>query len=145
MISAQSTLWFRENISWAAGLLEGEGCFTVAPCKSVNGQYTYPYFKIDCTSTDRDVLERLQTIFGGYIYLLKKRPIEYKPAYRWCIQSKEHVYAVCAALYQFMCTRRKEKIKEMMLAFSANKKPMRSMVRDISGRYRINGRFAKST
>lgn len=43
------------DIAWLAGLLEGEGAFV-----SVNGQP-----RITLSSTDRDIVERVATMFGG--------------------------------------------------------------------------------
>ena len=46
-------------LGWAAGFLEGEGCFSNVG----ESEYT-----IDACQVNRDVLDRLQSLFGGKIY-----------------------------------------------------------------------------
>ena len=69
-------LYKETDLAWAAGLIEGEGCFTLHSKK-------HPYFLLDMT--DKDVLEKFQSIFpfvtlrGPYYH--KDRP-QYKPRWR---------------------------------------------------------------
>ena len=98
---------FREDIIWAAGLLEGEGCFTVH-------SKTHPYLLLDMT--DKDVVEKLYSIFpfgnfrGPYIH--HKRP-EHKPRWRFDAFGPS-CYAIMVMVYPFMGNRRQEKIKQLI-------------------------------
>jgi len=118
-LKTNSKFWTRENILWASGLLEGEGCFTLATHKPKNRGRAYLYLRVDATSTDLDVLEKLQNIFGGSLYFLNRD--KGKPIWRWCVQKLEDVYAICVAVYPFMCKRRQSRIRELVDAFKSPK------------------------
>jgi len=93
------------NIAWAAGLIEGEGCFTI--------HSGHPYFLIDMC--DKDVLEKFQKIFpnstfrGPYIDV--KNP-QYKPRYRVDAFGPKCV-EIMEAIYPYMGLRRQLKIEEL--------------------------------
>lgn len=99
------------DIAWAAGLIEGEGCFTV------HSKY-HPYFLLDMC--DLDVLEKFHKIFpesnlrGPYTDI--KRP-DNKPRYRIdafgpkCIE-------IMNAVYPHLCNRRQAKITELYLIYA---------------------------
>lgn len=105
-----STMTFREQVTWAAGLIEGEGCFTL---HSKN----HPYFLLDMC--DKDVLERFKEVFpytnlrGPYFH--KKRP-ENKPRYRVDAFGPK-AYAIMVAVYPFLHSRRKAKIEELLVLY----------------------------
>ena len=112
-----STTWTRENLAWAAGLLEGEGCFHLAKRK---GSETSLIMRIDMKLTDFDVMARLLAILRiGTIYgpFQNKQFPHRKPIWSFEAVRQNEVYAVCAALYPFMGDRRLAKIKLMMEAF----------------------------
>lgn len=102
---------FDTDIAWAAGLIEGEGCFTLH-------SKHHPYFLLDMC--DLDVLEKFNKIFpqsnlrGPYVDA--KRP-DYKNRYRVdafgpkCIE-------IMNAVYPYMGTRRKEKMTELYLIYA---------------------------
>ena len=50
------------DIAWAAGLYEGEGTC----CTSGRGSFT-----VQITQKDTEILEKMQRLFGGYVYLRK--------------------------------------------------------------------------
>lgn len=99
-----------EDIAWAAGLIEGEGCFTVH-------SKHHPYFLLDMC--DLDVLEKFHSVFPNTTlrgpYTDGKRP-DYKPRYRVdafgpkCIEIMDIVYP-------YLCSRRQAKITELRLAY----------------------------
>src|SRR5689334_14280658 len=53
---------------WLAGLLEGEGCF------SLNRPHGYPYPTVSVTMTDKDVIERVANKWGRKVHKRKLRP-----------------------------------------------------------------------
>lgn len=105
-----SALWTRENISWLAGLLEGEGCFQVRNGCSID---------ITLNMTDRDVVERAHSVSGVGYFLGPYLRGDYKPIWRWRVSRGDHVYAICVAVLPFMLARRSAKILEVMSAFVA--------------------------
>ena len=107
-----SELWTRENITWLAGLLEGEGYF------GVNGRR--PTMALGMT--DEDVVRKAARIGGvGHVRGPYRNPssskLNHKPTWHWKVSSGAHVYALCAALYPFMGKRRAARIQEVMDAF----------------------------
>jgi hypothetical protein len=94
------------DIAWAAGLIEGEGCFTVHSKK-------HPYLLLDMC--DKDVIERLHSIFpygnvrGPY---LSKKP-NHKPRWRFDAFGPK-CRRIILDIYPYMCKRRKERINELM-------------------------------
>lgn len=90
-----------ENIAWVAGLFEGEGTFGIQNETSVK--------RINITSTDLDVLEKVQSIFGGKILKSKaKQPSHYKDKYNWVLGIKQSIDFVLLIL-PHLCKRRKER------------------------------------
>lgn len=73
------------DIAWAAGIVEGEGCITLA---TRNGT---PTVRLQVGMTDRDILERLAGIMGcGSVVVQQRRlPEGYKVQYRWVITASK--------------------------------------------------------
>ena len=102
MSAAQN--WSRENLAWAGGLFEGEGCITTR-----NGGIT-----LKIAMTDRDVLERFLSIVGmGKISGPRIfKTAHYKPQWIWYVCGAHHSQALLAALWCFLGERRKTKAAE---------------------------------
>ena len=94
-------------IAWAAGLIEGEGCFTLHSKK-------HPYLLVD--STDKDVIEKLHTVFPfGSVrgpYTNSKRP-QHKPRWRFDAYGPK-CRNIMMSIYPYLCSRRKAKINELL-------------------------------
>ena len=107
------------ELAWAAGLWEGEGCFTNHKARNPTRKdgYTnciiYPCASI--TMTDKDVLDRFVRIIGfgkvngPYFDKRGKR----KPKYQWGVVSKE-AYKLIEMFRPFMLSRRLAKIEEVL-------------------------------
>lgn len=80
---------------WAAGFLEGEGCFTV----------TAGYLRIVAGQNFREPLERLQRVAGGKIYQQK-----YRDFFTWQIGAKAEVDDALQWIYPLMSQRRQDQI-----------------------------------
>ena len=65
--------------AWIAGLFEGEGTFIMSKGKSKG---------ISITSTDLDVLEKIQNYCGGTIYTNKIKNPKWKISYVWVIRTE---------------------------------------------------------
>jgi hypothetical protein len=101
----------REELAWAAGFFDGEGCATL----NVSGPKKYRRASLVVVqSGDHAVslLERFQAaVFGvGAIYVEKPRPGRLQK-YRWQTAKFASVQAVCAALWQFLGPAKRAKIK----------------------------------
>lgn len=97
------------DIAWAAGLLEGEGCFT--------NRTNSPVLRVSCSMTDLDILERLQSIFGGLIHKVGRNTKHFKEHWKdvwvWSISGDLAKEAMTAVL-PYMGKRRSEKINELL-------------------------------
>lgn len=102
------------NIAWAAGVLEGEGCFSIHT-RSRTGKQE---FAIHCEMTDEDVVRRLYNIFlvGSICYRENKRKDgrTRKPSWIWSVQSKVAILSVLKQITPYMGYRRQTKIMEMI-------------------------------
>lgn len=99
-------------IGWAAGLFEGEGCFSMrwSAKKGSNNGKRYPALII--VSTDVDVLEKFQSVVNlGRIYKRNKADkLSKKNLYTWQVGSRKEVVEVIEKLWPFLSNRRKESI-----------------------------------
>jgi hypothetical protein len=82
-----------KDIYWAAGFVEGEGCFLRKHWTTSAGQ------------KQREPLERLQCLFGGALVSTK-----YWNGYLWAVYGKRSI-GVMMTLYPLMSPWRKEKIR----------------------------------
>lgn len=98
--------WTRENIAYAAGLFDGEGCITEVQCS----------MRLTVASTDRDILERFQSAVGcGKISERRNTgPLTRKVQYVWFVTSFEKCQALLAAMWPWLCERRKRRAAEML-------------------------------
>ena len=95
------------DLAWAAGLLEGEGCFTIHSKK-------HPYILVDMC--DKDVIEKLHTIFPfGNVrgpYRHKDRP-DNKDRWRFDAYGPKARHIILH-LFPYMGSRRKQRMQQLM-------------------------------
>jgi hypothetical protein len=103
------------DLAWAAGLFEGEGCFTLN--KGSTGRVTP---RASVTSTDLDVLERFQQTIGFGLLRAKRHkdmPSRYKDKWEWAASGHELVQALMAMLWPGLSKRRRERAVEVLRIF----------------------------
>jgi len=88
------------DIAWLAGLLEGEGCFYLAKTPSIT-----------ISMTDKDVIEKVASLFNREIYL--RNHLAKKKSYEVGIYGSDAV-AWMFTIYSFMKERRKERIRNIV-------------------------------
>jgi hypothetical protein len=131
----------REEVIWAAGLFEGEGCFcwVKIPNRNNPNRKDYSYMQASLHTTDKDVLERfvkalgIGVVNGPYTYndkKVKKR----KPSWYWSIRGLERVQAVAAMFWPWLGKRRKAKFEEI-LKNELELRPSNKEKRDDKGRF----------
>ena len=109
-----SERWTRENIAWAAGLFEGEGCISSGRAG----------IRLSLGMTDKDVVEKFLSIVGvGTIGKPTSLPNR-KPCWYWVLYKVEHSQAVLAALWPFLGQRRRARAVELIQRW-ASLKPKR--------------------
>lgn len=100
---------FREDIAWAAGLFEGEGCITICGKSSTYGGGG----QLALTMTDEDIVQRFRDVVGvGQIYPTDRG--RHKRQYRWVASNFENVQAVIAMLWPWLGPRRSNRAVEVL-------------------------------
>jgi len=111
------------NIAWVAGVLEGEGCFSL--------QLNPFRLMVSMNSTDLDVVERMYTITGlGTVYYKTKlagsqmtgRFKTNKDAHDWRISKNSDAIALMMTVYPLMGERRQAKIRDCIHAWKEYRK-----------------------
>jgi hypothetical protein len=99
----------REQLAWAAGLFEGEGCFNAH--RRSDGQYSV---QARLAMTDEDVVRRFAAIVGlGRVYGPISRQSGRKPTYDWASGDARDVCAVIKLLLPWLGNRRTAKAAEV--------------------------------
>lgn len=101
------------DISWLAGLLEGEGCFRLTPS---NGSSTDRlHVRVALKMTDKDVVERASSMFPGAtkIFSERKEKPHHKQNYKteW---SGNNAITLIKSVRQHLGARRRLKTKEIL-------------------------------
>lgn len=118
------------DLAWVAGLLEGEGFFTIAkPHYMDNGKLRgRGQVGIGCGMTDEDVILKLRAITGvGIIFQDRRsgRNPKHKQLHTWRLSKRADVEYLLPRLRPLMGRRRGERIDEM-LAYLAKHPPIQN-------------------
>jgi transposase len=92
--------------AWVAGLFEGEGTFSICHNKARG---------ISISSTDLDILQRVQLNYKGTIYqqAQRKGKEHHKIAYVWIVRAKDAIDFL-NIIKPFLLSRRKKRAEEWM-------------------------------
>lgn len=109
---AISTNWSRENIAWAAGLFEGEGCIIYRSPKNP--------WRLALSSTDEDVIRKFAFIVGvgGVLGPQRLKNPKWKPIWTWWCTTAEKASALLVAFHPFLGKRRRAKAEDFLKAFA---------------------------
>lgn len=99
------------ELAWVAGLFEGEGCIVIRPRQDPAWK---PSVRLELTSTDPDVLRRLQFICGGKIAPFRRDRGGVKPYQRWTLSKMTEVADLLEAMLPWLGARRGEKAAEAL-------------------------------
>lgn len=102
----QSNKW-----AWIAGLLEGEGCFSLHQRKERRNTKSCA---IHCEMTDEDVIRKLHLLSGVGTVNFRPSRKNRKPTWIWSVQKKVDILEILLGIAPFMGQRRLEKISELM-------------------------------
>lgn len=91
-------------LSWAAGLFEGEGCFTI----STNSRTGYRQPRIKLNSTDRDVVDRFASAMGVGQIRAENCQVKrgWKQQWEWYVSSRADIRDVIGLLWPYLGNRR---------------------------------------
>lgn len=104
-----------KDISWAAGLLEGEGSFMLRRGKDL---------VVQLIMTDQDVVDRFQFIFN-FGSRSERILLSGKTAYGWSVTNQSQAAGLMMTLLPFMGERRAAKICECLAAWKTKPLPKR--------------------
>jgi ribosomal protein S27AE len=107
-----------EEIAWAAGLFEGEGCISAAS----DGRP-----RMTLLMTDRETVERFGRVIGrGTVQkeVRGKIPAHHKDKWRWYLGRRDDVGEVWALLSPWLGTRRRERGAELFRAYDQVRAPL---------------------
>ncbi len=108
----------REDLAWAAGLFEGEGCIYMHP------NHTVPTVRVEVTSTDLDVLEHFQQVVGfGTISPHVRAKPHHKLPYKWRGSGHERSQALVAMFWPWLGPRRRGRAAELLRTQHASGHP----------------------
>jgi len=102
------------DIAWAAGIVEGEGCFILSKDRRSN----YHKAAIQVEMTDKDALDKLQAILGGNI-VESNYPSKYKhfpnakPSWRWYVAKQQVVFDALLRIMPYLGHRRLTRATEL--------------------------------
>ncbi len=106
-----------EELAWAAGLLEGEGCITVQSPK-----LNVTVVRIVCVMTDLDVLQKLQRLVPGSKLTGPYSRLNCKDTWMWALYKQTLVKPFLLEIFPWMGQRRKIKIIEGLKLLANSKK-----------------------
>ncbi len=115
----------REQLAWAAGLFEGEGClsFTRRPNGSLRNAQAI------LRMTDEDTVRSFQQALGfGTIYAYPKRREHWKPTWDWKASTFELFQMTVILLWPWLKSRRRAKAVKVLQQYHAAE-PVRTVKR----------------
>lgn len=104
----------RENLAWAAGIIEGEG--TISGRFGTQSRKRDRGLVIKLKMADQDVIERFHQVIGFGQVTGPYRPdgIGSKPLWVWQTGSFEHVQAAIGLLWSWLHKRRREQARRAL-------------------------------
>ncbi len=109
---------YETDVAWSAGLLEGEGCFTVF--RRTSAKWDHKTSAIHCEMTDEDTIRRLHSIFkvGNVIFRDGRVPrndrAQRKPTWIWSVNNHEGIALVLESVLPYLEQRRAAKAHEIL-------------------------------
>lgn len=107
----------RELLAWAAGFVDGEGCFHLQNKR-------YPILTV--TQTELTSLERLQSLFGGRVRSVNRKKNSTKDLWVWTIHGYELVQAAASMMWPWLTVKRAQSRHVLLTARALPPKSKRS-------------------
>lgn len=103
-----------EEIAWAAGLFEGEGCFSGPRRRGREHLRGYRQIVAVLSTTDADVLRRFELVVGmGRVRPLTPQQPHHKAAWEWKVSREVEVRALFALFEPYLGERRRARALEL--------------------------------
>lgn len=108
-LAPKNRSWNQCDLAWAAGLFEGEGCFSSSVSRNSRS------FTLRINMIDQDVIEKFARImdFGSVVTVAPKQP-HHLPQWAWQAYGFEKFQAVAVAFWPWLGVRRRQRIREIL-------------------------------
>jgi hypothetical protein len=101
------------QLGWVAGLIEGEGCFTIKKSKRKNGFSCQPQLKV--SMTDEDVVRRLASLIPvGNVLRAGRKTKGGKDVWMWTLTNSQALIDLMIVIRLLMGDRRRERIDSIL-------------------------------
>lgn len=123
----------REELAWAAGIIDGEGCTYLN--RQQHGML--PALAVSQSSADGppQMLERLSALFGGNVRGPATRAGRL-PIYRWNVTGYERTQAAIAAIWPWLGDVKREQAAAVLIEFREHWRPPGQRKRETHARRR---------
>jgi hypothetical protein len=112
--NAEVAIMDATDVAWVAGFFEGEGSFVVG-----RGGSGRKYLHLRLGSTDKDVLDRLQSLAGGRVIgPRRKQALHHKDFWVWGISSHADAVALSHEILPYLGERRRRQFDKAMAALA---------------------------
>lgn len=107
---------FDLKLAWAAGLFEGEGCFTTRTVRRDDKSYIYP--KMSLGTTDYDILCKFyQVVKCGHVNGPYRHKHYYKENWVWTLANNKLIDKLTTQFAPYLGERRLARAKELGIVF----------------------------
>jgi LAGLIDADG endonuclease len=103
------------ELYWAAGFLEGEGCFVITKTGRPGTDKKRYSMQVSAAQVQREPLERLEKYFGGKLYACRHKDAKanWSPYWYWYTGS-ERAIGIMMTLYKLLSPKRQESIRAVL-------------------------------
>lgn len=111
----------REELAWAAGFIDGEGCFGFYTYTQRSKPTLYGMLKLDVSQANREPLDRLQKALGvGHVTGPHKRKNpKWAPIYHLQVYGIVDILIVVEALSPWLCSIKRTQVADAITAYNA--------------------------
>jgi len=102
------------DLGWFVGIIEGEGSIGYR----YNKRTGYLCTELTVSSTDEDIIDKLDKIYPGKSKYVKKYTNHYKEQFVWAVTSRKGIRTILTKILPYMGKRRYEKMKEVINEFN---------------------------
>lgn len=120
--------YLKTDLAYAAGFIDGEGCFYVGFRRGVRGRRCFPC-TVTVAQTERDSLQRLQGLFGGKVYEAKTTGFSKRPVWTWSIYGTD-ADTMVRLIMPYLRGKRAQAIVYMQMRQLINANPMGKRITD---------------
>lgn len=106
------------SVAWAAGFLDGEGCFNLGPSETRRGDRVWPSYRayVKANQVVEAPIQKLHDLFGGRTWRRGTNTVTGKPVFEWQIQGGPDLRRVLPLLIPHLIV--KKAAAELLLEFA---------------------------